>query len=252
MISALILTLSLSFCPPSGPVVPDDTLQLVVGIAPSWDARNATIYRFERKPGKPWKRVGKKWSANLGKNGLAAGRGLVDWCGPDDGRKAEGDKKSPAGVFRLGPSYGWGKGLKNAPRGKMKPITKTTVCVSDPASKSYNRIVDTEKVEDDWDWAGFFRRPRNEVKNRTIMIGVNGGADPDADPPVAGEGSCVLFHRSRGPKHPTIGCTALPTEAMDALVAWLSAKKRPVYVLMTEEQYEELRAEQGSGLPKLR
>jgi L,D-peptidoglycan transpeptidase YkuD (ErfK/YbiS/YcfS/YnhG family) len=251
MISALILTLSLSFCPPSGSVIPDDTLQLVVGIAPSWDARTATIYRFERKPGKPWKRVGKKWAANLGKNGLAAGRGLIDWCGPDDGRKVEGDKKSPAGVFRLGSSYGWGKGLKNAPRGKMRPINRTMACVSDPASKSYNRIVDMEKVDQDWDWAGRLRRPRNEVKNRTIMIGVNGGAEPDADPPVPGEGSCILFHVKRG-KRPTIGCTSLSEKEMDALVAWLSAKRKPVYVLMTAEQYEELRAEEGSGLPKLR
>lgn len=38
-----LLILALSFCAPKdAPVVPKDTLQLVVGIAPSWDSSKAT------------------------------------------------------------------------------------------------------------------------------------------------------------------------------------------------------------------
>lgn len=248
----LLLSLSLSFCTPSRPVVPDASLQLVVGVTDAWNSREATLYRFERKPGKRWKRVGSAWRANIGKNGLAAGRGLLDWCGPDSDRKIEGDKKAPAGAFRLGGIYGWGQGLKNAPRGRMRRLGPTAACVSDPDSKSYNRIVDTDKVDNDWDWAGLFHRGHNEVKDRTIVIGVNGAADPDDDPPLPNQGSCVLFHVSRGRGHPTVGCTSLPAGQIDRLIAWLRPSSEPVYVLMTRDQYRDLAADPHSGLPRIR
>lgn len=246
-----LLALSLSFCAPtSGPVVPDDTLQIVVGLTESWDARTATLYRFARKPGGHWKRVGKAWRANIGRNGLAAGRGLLAWCGPDTERKTENDWKAPAGAFRLGKMYGFGAGLKAAPRGKLTPITSTMACVSDPDSASYNRIVDTDKDARDWDWTRPLKRP-DGIKSRMIVVGVNGAADPDDDPPVPGQGSCVLFHLARGHR-PTVGCTSLKPDALDALIAWLKPKSKPVYVLMTKDQYAELADLPDAGLPKIR
>jgi L,D-peptidoglycan transpeptidase YkuD (ErfK/YbiS/YcfS/YnhG family) len=244
-----LLVLALSFCAPSdGPVVPADTLQLVVGIAPEWGAATATLYRFERKRHGPWKRVGKAWSSHIGKRGLAAGRGLLEWCGDESERKKENDRKAPAGVFYLGPSYGFGEGLEKAPRGKMTPIKRSMACVSDPASEHYNTIVDTAKVDADWDWTRPLRR-KDGIKSRTIMIGVNGGADPENDPPVPGEGSCVLFHLTRG--RPTVGCTSLIAARLDALIAWLDQDAKPVYILMTREQYDELAALDDADLPEL-
>jgi len=244
-----LLALALSFCAPAdGPVVPEGTLQLVVGIAPSWEAKTATLYRFERKPGGSWKRVGKAWPSHIGKNGLAAGRGLLEWCGADSERKIENDKKAPAGAFYLGESYGFGEGLKRAPRGKMTPLTKTMACVSDPDSVWYNRIVDTDAVDRDWDWTRPLRRA-DKIKSRMIVIGVNGAAAPDDDPPVSGEGSCVLFHLTRG--RATVGCTSLTESRLDALIAWLKPASKPVYMLMTREQYDDLADAEGSGLPEL-
>lgn len=245
-----LLALSLSFCPPkSGPVIPSKTLQLVVGIADAWDAKNATIYRFARTPGGKWKRVGTSWDANIGRNGLAAGRGLLAWCGPEEDRKTEHDWKAPAGVFRFGRMYGFGDGLKAAPRGKLTPIVPSMACVSDPESASYNRIIDTEKTKRDWDWTRPLKRP-DGIKSRTIMVGVNGGDDPARDPPVPGEGSCILFHLARG-NRPTVGCTSLQAEALDALIAWLKPKAKPLYVLMTREQYDALTFLPKSGLPPI-
>jgi len=244
-----LLALALSFCgPPDGRVVPSDTLQLVVGIAPSWDSSKAVLYRFERKRHGKWKRVGKAWSSHIGKRGLAAGRGLLEWCGDESERKKENDRKAPAGAFYLGPSYGFGEGLKKAPRGKMKPLKRTMACVSDPESDYYNQVVDTAKVEADWDWTRPLRR-KDKIKSRAIVVGLNGAADPENDPPVAGEGSCVLFHLSRG--RPTVGCTSLPAARLDALIAWLDAEAKPVYLLMTREQYDELAELDDADLPEL-
>lgn len=243
-----LLALSLSFCAPkSGPVVPANTLQIVVGLTDAWDARAATLYRFERKSGKKWKRVGEAWRANIGKNGLAAGRGLLEWCGSDNDRKVESDKKAPAGAFYLGKMYGYGPGIKAAQRGKLRRINRTMACVSDPASASYNRIVDTKKARRDWDWTRPLRRP-DGIKSRAIVIGVNGAVDPDGDPPVPGGGSCVLFHLARGHR-PTVGCTSMTPAALDAMIAWLRPKAKPVYMLMTKDQYGWLSAVPDSGLP---
>lgn len=245
-----LLALALSFCaPPDGHVVPKDTLQLVVGIAPAWDSSRATLYRFERKRHGKWKRVGKAWSSRIGRKGLAAGRGLLEWCGADEELKVENDKKAPAGAFYLGPSYGFGEGLKKAPRGKMKPITRTMTCVSDPLSEHYNRIVDMNDVEADWDWTRPLRR-KDGIKSRAIVVGLNGAADPENDPPVPDEGSCVLFHLERKGRA-TVGCTSLPEARLDALIAWLSPKSKPVYLLMTREQYDELAELDDADLPEL-
>lgn len=247
-----LLILALSFCAPKdAPVVPKDTLQLVVGIAPSWDSSKATLYRFERKrPGSAWKRVGKAWPARTGKRGLAAGRGLIEWCGPDDERKVENDKKAPAGAFYLGDIYGFGEGLRKAPRGKMRKLSKTMACVSDPESEHYNRIVDTEDFDrDDLGWTRPLRR-KDGIKSRTIVVGHNGMHDPENDPPVAGHGSCILFHLERKGRA-TVGCTSLTEKRLDALIAWLKPKAEPVYVLMTREQYDALQELDGSGLPEL-
>ncbi len=240
------------FCLSDGkPAVPDDALQLVVGLAPNWRSPVADVYRFERKSGEPWKRVGgprrsrTTWRANTGKNGLAAGRGLIDWCGPESERKIEGDKKAPAGIFRIGRAYGFGAGKKL--RKKLLPLTDDMVCVSDPTSRHYNEIVDESETECDWDWARPLKKP-DGVMRRMVMIGVN-GADPDPARPIANAGSCILFHISRGPKRPTVGCTSLPREAMDRFIAWLDPAKKPVYLLMTRRQYRELARRKGLGLP---
>lgn len=245
-----ILILALSFCvPASGPVLPKDTSQLVIGIAPAWNAKTAIIYRFERRRNGRWKQLGETWSSNIGRKGLAAGRGLLDWCGPDSERKLENDKKAPAGAFYIGETYGFGDGLTNAPPGKMTPLTPTMSCISDPNSQWYNRIVDTETVESDWNWTRPLWR-KDKVKSRTIVIGLNGATDPDQNNPMPGEGSCVLFHVERAGR-PSVGCTTLPATHLDELVAWLSPKFKPVYMLMTREQYDELASPKLSGLPEL-
>jgi len=244
-----LLAFALSFCAPAkGPVIPSDAEQLVVGIAPTWNSRTAVLYRFERKKGKRWRHVGPDMQANVGMKGLAAGRGLLEWCGDAGARKVEGDWRAPAGLFRLGRIYGFGDGLKAAP-GRTTRINETMECISDPSSKHYNRIVDAKKVERDWDWARPLMQPTKR-KSRTIMVGVNGAVDPDADPPRPNEGSCVLFH-IQGPKRRTSGCTTLPADGMDALISWLRPRRKPLYMLMTREQYDELARVPKSGLPKL-
>jgi D-alanyl-D-alanine dipeptidase len=248
----LALALTAFFCGRADePVVPDETLQLVVGLAPAWNARTAVIYRFERRRGGKWRRLGAPWDANIGKNGLAAGDGLIPVCAPEGQHKVEGDKKAPAGVFTLGPIYGFGNGYRKAPRGRMRKLNDTMACIEDPASRHYNRIVDTAKVASDWEWSRPIKKP-DAIMSRMIVVGHNGGSDPDAVTPAPDHGSCIFFHIARGPDRPTVGCTSLPEKRLDAIIRWLTPKKHPVYILLTADQYRHLSHQPKSRLPRIR
>lgn len=240
-------------CRTNGPVLPMETFQLVVGLAPDWNSRTAVLYRFERTKNGGWRRIGKSWDANIGKNGLAVGRGLVDFCASEDERKKEGDKKAPAGVFPIGRSYAFGPGWRKSVRRKVTRLNDTMACIEDPASSHYNDIVDTASVTPDWEWMRPLKKPNgDETMSRVVVIGHNGGCDPARTRPEPDAGSCILFHVSRGPDRPTVGCTSIEARNIDALIAWLDLKKRPVYILLTKAQYRALAKDKKSGLPRIK
>src|SRR3569623_1904608 len=98
--------------------------QLTEGRA-SWDAG-------------PWERVGDPFDGVIGDAGLAWGDGLHGHGAPrghDGPVKREGDNRSPAGAFRIRTRYGF-------EAGQERVLTDKTECVDDPASASYNRIVE--------------------------------------------------------------------------------------------------------------
>ena len=57
--------------------VPADCTQLILGIAPGWDATRGEIRLFERAPGGDWMPVAGPFPALFGKKGLAWGAGLA-------------------------------------------------------------------------------------------------------------------------------------------------------------------------------
>jgi hypothetical protein len=58
-----------------GPM-PSATQQLLVVHAASWDSASGSLERYERETADESKRVGTAIAVNLGRNGLASGRGL--------------------------------------------------------------------------------------------------------------------------------------------------------------------------------
>jgi L,D-peptidoglycan transpeptidase YkuD (ErfK/YbiS/YcfS/YnhG family) len=94
-----------------------DSRQLVLVVSDNWDATTATLQRYERaNPRKPWAVVGQAIPVNLGRTGLAWGRGLHDdisWYAPAQPvvfmgpQKQEGDGKAPAGAFDLPLAFGY-------------------------------------------------------------------------------------------------------------------------------------------------
>lgn len=197
----------------------------------------AELRRFERTDG-GWKQVGDGWPAVVGVHGAAWGRGLHGSGAPpgqDGPVKKEGDGKSPAGVFALGPSFGY---PQRPPAGARLPYTRTDadwLCIDDPSSAHYNEVLDTAGVKKDWSSFEAMRRP-DELYRRVILVDHN----PE---PVAGAGSCIFLHIWHGPDGGgTAGCTAMAPAPMEALLAWLDPAARPVYVLLPAAQAAALRS----------
>src|SRR5262249_60976274 len=82
--------------------------RLVLVTTRSMDTQLATMQLFTRQlANKPWKRVGAAEPAVVGKAGLGWGYSFVDLKDGEEPEKVEGDKRTPAGFFRIGASFGF-------------------------------------------------------------------------------------------------------------------------------------------------
>jgi len=223
--------------------------QLIVVTTPGWNSVQGTLRRFERAgAGGEWKQAGESFPVVVGRAGLGRGEGVVSMPegfnlnkGTEGGPvKKEGDGRAPAGVFRLGPAFGFdGSDEAGWVRLPYKPLTPATECVDDTASSHYNRIVERGKVGAiDWNSS---ERMRSVEGYRWGLVVLHNS------PPVAGRGSCIFLHVWQGPDRGTAGCTAMEQTHLEALLRWLDPRKRPLLVQLPEEEYARLRA--GWRLP---
>lgn len=211
----------------AGVRIPDEARQLIVVEAAGWNTTRATIARWRREPGQPWQAVSGPDPAILGYAGAAWGRGLHG-DGAPAGRsgpvKREGDGRSPAGIFALGPAYGYAAAPPAGTRARYTRSSDTLRCVDDGASKHYNQIVDEATVASDWSSAEELRR--SDVQYTWVVdVRHNAAAVRDG-------GSCIFLHVWSGPKGKTTGCTAMAEPVMNALLAGLDPAARPVLVLL--------------------
>lgn len=205
----------------------DTCKQLVVVLSPSNKSVKAKLFRFE-KIGKNWKQVGQAHPVNLGRKGLAWGRGLNS--AKPGLQKKEGDQRSPAGIFRFGAAFGYAAEGTLDLKIPYIPITEAQICVEDGDSKYYNQVVDASQVEMDWEQREPMLRKDGQYK-WGIFVKQN-------LPPEPGAGSCIFFHLWRKQGSGTLGCTAMEEQNLIALMEWLDPQKEPLLLQMTEAAYE--------------
>jgi zinc D-Ala-D-Ala dipeptidase len=208
--------------------------QCLVVVANDWRAKTGTLRTFDRTNSRSdWRMRGRAIPVVLGKKGMAWGRGLVEF-GPG-ARKVEGDNKAPAGIFRLGPAFGY------APRSGARwvklryvPLTKNSEGVDDPRSRYYNQLVDRTKIAR-VDWRSSEQMLRADVLYKWgIVVAHNSPAKP-------GAGSCIFLHIWKNSSTATVGCTAMAERDLVALLRWLDPAKRPVLIQMPRKEYESLK-----------
>jgi zinc D-Ala-D-Ala dipeptidase len=209
--------------------------QLVLVTTRDWGAVEGTLERFERKDSKAaWRRVGEKVPVVVGRGGLGWGAGLNAQAGGGP-VKREGDGRAPAGVFSLGPAFGFAPASEASwLKLPYTPLAEDTECVDDVSSSRYNLIVERSGAGVA-DWKSSEQMRAVPGYRWGVVVGHNAG------PPVAGRGSCIFLHIWAGPDKGTAGCTAMAQPSLEELLRWLDAKKRPLLVQLPEDEYARLR-----------
>ncbi|MEV0565659.1 L,D-transpeptidase family protein [Dactylosporangium sp. NPDC050588] len=183
--------------------LPSGTTQVVIVQAASASATTASLQAYA-KTGGAWQPALPAMTAKIGANGFS-------------GAKHEGDKTTPTGVFGFdGTMYGI----------SANPGVKYT----------YHRVVQDDWWDENSDSPGYntFHHGANPggpseplwqispQYNHFAVIRYNMPATP-------GRGSGIFLHVTNG--NPTLGCVALPTGDLVALLRWLNPAANPRIVL---------------------
>ncbi len=218
--------------------VPGDARQLVLVTTSGWDSIAGTLVRYARDDASgAWRAVDAPVVVTIGRAGAAWGSGLhpLPQRGPV---KREGDGRAPAGVFRIGPAFGYEASF--ASRWPYQAMDADDWCIDVPDSPLYNRIVDAREVGADA-IAGSTEPMRRDLHASGDRRYVLGFVVEHNEARTPGGGSCIFAHAWKAPGEPTAGCTAMDEAALRALVAWLDPEAEPVFVLLPAEAHARLR-----------
>jgi L,D-peptidoglycan transpeptidase YkuD (ErfK/YbiS/YcfS/YnhG family) len=188
-------------CPP--PL--DTALRLILVTTSDMTGAKARVQLFERKAvGAPWRPVSAGEPVMVGTNGLAWGLSFLSYKRDDEPEKIEGDKRTPAGFFNLGPSFGF---TATKLPGHIKVEKGQTVCVEDPTSSRYNTITTRAELE-----------PGTKADNMSdTSLFRNGLLVQYPTDRQSKRGSCIFIHVWKTPDTRTSGCVALPEPRVKAL-----------------------------------
>jgi L,D-peptidoglycan transpeptidase YkuD (ErfK/YbiS/YcfS/YnhG family) len=208
--------------------------QLLVVKTANMDAVEGQLTTYDWSDDKQvWQVATKTMPMVVGQKGLAWGDGLHDATLNKQPMKREGDRKSPAGMFYLSSLFGYEIGDKTL---KMPYIQadSTVFCVDDGRSKYYNRIVDRDTVQKDWQSAEPMLMKTSHYKYGAVV-------DYNTAKTEVGKGSCIFLHIWGKAGSGTMGCTAIEENAMKKIFSWLDIAKKPMLVQVTEKDYEGLK-----------
>lgn len=182
--------------------LPLSTSQLV--IVKSKDGFKAEMSTCQRG-GKVWQDTMPPFSVVIGKAGVAS-----------LGEKKEGDMKTPAGFYSLGPAFG---SQPLALEMDYKYITAEDKFVDDVNSKSYNTWVNGKT-----DAKSYEPMLIDEYK-MGLVINYN------TDPVIPGAGSAIFMHLLASSNKGTHGCVAIDKRHLSTLLHWLDKKQQPyIYI----------------------
>ena len=212
---------------PTNPVLVSRATQHLVVVTEAPGDIQGRLYR-KAWVGEPagWRQVGDAVPVVVGRGGV--------------GPKQEGDGRSPRGVFELGPTFGYSSDPPPNLSLSYRPLAPGTVCVDDPASDHYNRVVDPADFPGEQDWTSA------EAMRRDLAHGDDlyewGAVVRYNEEGRAGAGSCIFLHIWRGPESPTAGCTAMARGDLLSLLGWLHPERQPVLIQGDRAWLEGLRA----------
>lgn len=178
--------------------------RLVLVTADTLTSTTATVQRFERDaPNAPWQLSGGPATALIGHKGVAWAHAFRAFARRGEPVKVEGDKRAPAGFYKIGRSFGFAPSDR---AGYMRIIDGMT-CVDDLSSPAYNTITWRAEIGPKGHGENMRRVPEYA---RGLLI------DYPSDR-KARAGSCIFIHLQLPGKTGTSGCVALPEPQLEAV-----------------------------------
>ena len=206
--------------------------QLIVVVAKDWNDIHAKLYAFEKRK-TAW-HLQFSFAAVIGERGMAMGEGVAEIAVTDAPQKREGDMKAPAGIFLLGPAFGYASKLTTDwIHMSYVQATDTLVCVDDPQSVLYNELVTSDAVKKDWSSHEDMHRKDHDYEWGLFV-------QHNHHPVKSGMGSCIFLHIWDGAEKGTAGCTAMEENNILKLLHWIRADKRPTLVQFPEAVYKKI------------
>jgi D-alanyl-D-alanine dipeptidase len=173
-----------------------DAHKLVLVTARDMASTSATVQRFNRaNPHAPWKADGGPVTAIIGHGGMGWANAFRSFAKEGEPVKVDGDKKAPAGFYRIGRPFGF---EPSRLKGYLR-LSEGTVCVDDPKSRAYNTITTRGKVGDKVHGENMWRVPDY---SRGLVVDYPTDAHNRA-------GSCIFIHNWLPGKTGTAGCVAV-------------------------------------------
>ncbi len=216
MIKTFLITVSLQ-------ILLYSSQQIILVVSNDFNSSKAYMECYEGDK----KRCG-PFEVNLGANGLGWGLGEKNLSQKKgEPIKHEGDKKAPAGIFKLTHIFG------DAKNGKFAlPYIQNCdmICVDDSNSPFYNHIITMPKEKP----KSFERMSRDDHQ---YVLGVVVGHNQKG---VKKRGSCIFLHIEKSPNTPTAGCTSMTLEQIQTITSWLDEKKHPLLIQIAKPSAKEV------------
>ena len=160
-----------------------------------------------------WQKSFTPSTVNIGKNGFAS-----------EGKKREGDGKTPSGIFKIGSAFGYEDNLENEIN--FIELDNNHYWISNPESDDYNKLV--EYISSDRQDEKM--RRNDHLYKYGIIIRYN------MDEVVKNLGSAIFIHVERREGSPTAGCVSFEEEKVVELIEWLRPEKNPIIMMGTQKE----------------
>jgi len=178
--------------------------RLLLVVPAGMNSTTAYAQRFSRaSPQASWRSAGGPFTALLGYRGVGWSHSFRSFAAKGESLKVDGDLRAPAGVFRIGGSFGFAP----SHRPGYLQLVPGTVCVDDPRSPAYNTITSRARV-------GWRVHGENMWRVRQYRQGL--AVDYPTDR-AARAGSCIFIHLWLNGTTGTHGCVALPAPWLTAM-----------------------------------
>jgi len=214
------------------PIVLTQATQLFLAIAPKLSSSTGSGQLYSRQTTSDrWSPVGAKFALSFGRNGLGWSFDQTAYGQAGAPTKREGDKRTPAGIFRAGQPFSLRESnLKNYLR-----LSEGTVCVDDIRSKKYNQVTRLSDIKKNMSHEKMWRI---ELYSSGVIV------DTPTNQKKRG-GSCIFLHVWRSPGKPTAGCVASDEINIQRIQQLFSSAKSAVALLPKDA----LKAFEICGLP---